>query len=56
MNNWGECFGYRKTPCTNCGRHRVERYENGKSVCEKCGWCDEDEMYIDRELMYEGKD
>lgn len=56
MGNWGECFGYRNIPCTNCGRYRVELYENGKSVCEKCGWCIEDEVCIDRESMYELED
>lgn len=53
MKNWGKCLGYVNTPCPNCGRHRVELYENYKRVCEKCNWCVEDETYVDRESMYE---
>ena len=53
MTDWGKCLGYTGTPCPNCGRYRLELYENNKRVCEKCSWCVEDESYIDRELMYE---
>lgn len=53
MSSWGKCLGYTGTPCPNCGRYRLELYENNKRVCEKCSWCVEDESYIDRESMYE---
>lgn len=56
MQKWGKCIGYTGTPCPQCGRYRVELYENGKRVCEKCEWCIEDETYIDRDKMYEDED
>lgn len=52
MSGWGEWLGYSSKPCPKCGRYRLERYENGKEVCEKCEWCPQDSTYIDRELMY----
>lgn len=52
MDKWGRCLGYTGTTCPNCGRYRLEKYENGKSVCEKCYWCPEDQTFIDREEMY----
>lgn len=53
MADWGKCLGYTGTPCPNCGRYRLELYENNKRVCEKCSWCAEDKSYVDRESMYE---
>lgn len=53
MKDWGRCFGYISEPCPECGRVRVEAYENGEHVCEKCGWCPEEHAYIDREGMYD---
>lgn len=47
MSKFGKCLGYLNTPCPNCGRYRLELYENNKSVCEKCEWCVEDEEYVD---------
>lgn len=32
----GECLGYTEEECINCGRLRVELFENGDEVCEKC--------------------
>lgn len=29
---------YDGTDCTKCGRQRVEKYANGRRVCEKCMW------------------
>ena len=52
MDNWSECLGYTGTPCPNCGRFRLERYANGKEVCEKCEWCPQDQAYVDREKMW----
>jgi len=48
----GKCLGYTGKPCPNCGRFRVERYENGKEICEKCEWCLQEGGYVDRERMY----
>lgn len=45
--NFGKCLGYCSEPCPNCGRYRLEQYENNKRVCEKCGWCPEDNAYAD---------
>lgn len=53
MDNWGKCLGYVNIPCPNCGRYRVELYENNKRVCEKCEWCIEDESYVDVFEEYE---
>lgn len=53
MSKFGKCLGYLNTPCPNCGRYRLELYENNKSVCEKCEWCVEDEEYVDVYAEYE---
>ena len=42
-----KCLGYTNEACPNCGRYRVELYGNNKRVCEKCGWCIDDESYVD---------
>lgn len=34
----GECYGYSTSRCPNCGRMRVEHYQNGDLICEKCNW------------------
>jgi ribosomal protein L37AE/L43A len=34
----GKCLGYTGEPCTKCSRVRVEAYENGDKICEKCRW------------------
>lgn len=48
MAEWfGRSLKYTGDKCPNCGRVRVELYENGKRVCEKCQWCIEDEEYVD---------
>ncbi len=49
---FGLCLGYSNKPCPACGRYRLENYENGKQVCEKCGWCPQENAYVDRERMY----
>ena len=43
----GECLGYTGKPCTQCGRVRVEAYENGDKVCEKCHWNETTKEYED---------
>ena len=45
--NFGICLGYCGEPCPECGRFRLEEYTNGKHVCEKCGWCPENNNYVD---------
>lgn len=42
----GECKGYIETACPNCGRMRVEHWECGKDICEKCRWCIQDKAYF----------
>lgn len=34
----GKLIGYTDEECKNCGRLRVELWENGDKVCEKCNW------------------
>lgn len=34
----GKLIGYTGEECKNCGRVRVELFENGDKICEKCGW------------------
>jgi ribosomal protein L37AE/L43A len=34
----GKCLGYSDKECNECGRLRVEIYENGDRICEKCNW------------------
>lgn len=34
----GKCIGYTGAKCKNCGRVRVELWENGDEICEKCNW------------------
>ncbi len=29
---------YVNQPCEYCKRLRVEKYDNGDLICEKCGW------------------
>ena len=53
MSKFGKCLGYTSTPCPNCGRYRLELYENNKRVCEKCEWCVEDEDYVNVWAEYE---
>ena len=36
-NEKGELLGYIGHPCCNCQRIRVEIYDNGNLICEKCG-------------------
>lgn len=33
----GELIGYTGKPCIRCGRCRVEKFNTGIEVCEKCG-------------------
>lgn len=52
MSEYGKWLGYSSKPCPNCGRVRLERYENGKEVCEKCGWSPQEHRYVDSEEIY----
>lgn len=33
----GELVGYVRPSCCKCGRVRVEMYDNGNLICERCG-------------------
>jgi ribosomal protein L37AE/L43A len=44
---FGKCLGYSGDPCPICGRFRLERYENGKEICEKCGWCPQNCEFVE---------
>ena len=45
MAKLGKLLGYANYDCPNCGRHRVERYENGLEICDKCNWCIQTNSY-----------
>ena len=49
MSAFGECKGYMNKPCPNCGRYRLEYYEKGYEICEKCRWCEQLNTYVDDE-------
>lgn len=51
-DNFGACLGYASEPCPNCGRVRLENFENGKQVCEKCNWCPQINNYVDINLYW----
>lgn len=36
---------YTGEDCPNCGRNRLLIGDDGKTRCEKCGWCMEDGKY-----------
>lgn len=43
--NHSKCLGYINEECKNCGRQRVELWESGVKVCEKCNWDQDKEEY-----------
>lgn len=45
MRSIGKLVGYTGNKCPNCGRLRVERYESGLEICEKCNWCEQTKSY-----------
>lgn len=45
MRSIGKLVGYTGNHCPNCGRLRVERYESGLEICEKCNWCEQTKSY-----------
>lgn len=45
MRSIGKLIGYTGNQCPNCGRLRVERYESGLEICEKCNWCEQTKSY-----------
>ena len=53
MAKWGQWLRYTGTPCPNCGRYRMELYENGKERCEKCEWCPQENRYVEDEEIYD---
>lgn len=54
--NFGKYLGYSNKPCPNCGRLRLENFENGLQVCEKCGWCPQEGSYVSPFDQYEESD
>jgi hypothetical protein len=40
-------IGYTGDECKNCGRVRVELWENGDKVCEKCNWNQQWEVKVE---------
>ena len=46
MSKFGNCGEYIRKPCVKCGRHRVEHWSKGFDICEKCGWCEQLNQYI----------
>lgn len=40
-------IGYISKPCANCGRQRAEEYKSGMIVCEKCGWDQRMNCYVE---------
>ena len=47
FGNKDKCIGYTPDPCINCGRTRVELYESGMRVCEKCDFDQNAKSYVD---------
>lgn len=41
----GKCLGYISELCSKCGRARVEQYEHGDLICEKCNWNETTQAY-----------
>jgi len=41
----GKILGYTDKECNNCGRLRVELWENGDRICEKCKWNQDTKEY-----------
>jgi len=47
----GKILGYTDKECPNCGRLRVEKFECGKEICEKCHWCITDAQCNDDHIV-----
>lgn len=45
ISKFGKSLTYTGEACPKCSRYRLLRYENGKTHCEKCHWCPEDQRY-----------
>lgn len=41
----GNLIGYTGDKCINCGRARVDLWENGDKICEKCNMNQETKEY-----------
>ena len=44
-------YYYTGEVCRNCSRNRVMRCDNGKRICEKCGWDADANMF---DIYYTG--
>lgn len=47
MDALGKSLGYTGEECPNCGRIRVEAFENGLEICDKCNWSKQLNDYFD---------
>ena len=47
----GRCIGYIGEECINCKRVRVEKWENGEKICEKCG-INQDTKEYERDYLF----
>lgn len=47
MDALGKSLGYTGEECQNCGRIRVEAFENGLEICDKCNWSKQLNGYFD---------
>ncbi len=45
MKNRGKWVGYTAKECIECGRLRVDLWENGEKICEKCNMNQETKEY-----------
>ncbi|MFS8189500.1 hypothetical protein ACMG4J_22590 [Rossellomorea marisflavi] len=45
MKDRGKWVGYTDNECIECGRLRVELWENGDEICEKCNMSQETKEY-----------
>lgn len=46
-------IGYTGESCPKCGRVRIEKWSDGLRICEKCGFCVEENSYHDRDKDFE---
>lgn len=45
MKNRGKWLSYTDQECVNCGRVRVDLWENGDKICEKCNFNQDTKEY-----------
>lgn len=55
MDALGKSIGYTGEECPNCGRLRVEVFENGFEICDKCNWSKQLNGYFDWKAYIDGE-